>query len=200
MKEDEAKAARRRDAEIEAAWLEYETPAEPVNKMRQEWRLRHFEAQGGKCRYCNVRMHFQHEAQDRIVTLDHVAPLAIGGEDSFENTVAACFACNQAKADLPPEKFLSLDWLRRRRELINRPPDRLSVVTTSEYYDQEALGRGVAVIFRQTARSDVWEYCRSEQWVRVPAGRARNRSGDPVLVKLKGSLRVYFEDDCSAAD
>ena len=194
MKKDEQEADRRRAEEIEAAWLEYESATEPTHKLRQGWRLKHFEAQAGHCKYCRTRMHFQHAQWDRMATIDHVVPLGNGGEDSFDNTVAACFACNQEKADLSLTEFLSSEWLWRRKESVHRPPDRLSVFKTSSYYNQEALDRGVVVIFRNKARSDVWEYCRSKQWIKVPAGRAKDRSGNPILIKLRGPLRVHFED------
>ena len=36
---------------------------------------------------------------NRRCTLDHTKPLDIGGEDSFNNTTAMCFTCNQEKAN-----------------------------------------------------------------------------------------------------
>ena len=42
---------------------------------------------------------------DRRATLDHVVPLARGGPDSEANTVAACEACNGAKADISAQLY-----------------------------------------------------------------------------------------------
>ena len=42
---------------------------------------------------------------DRRATLDHVVPLARGGPDSEANTVAACVACNTAKADISAQIY-----------------------------------------------------------------------------------------------
>ena len=40
--------------------------------------------------------------------VDHVIPLAAGGNHSPGNTVACCFPCNSAKRDLPAADFLRL--------------------------------------------------------------------------------------------
>jgi hypothetical protein len=32
----------------------------------------------------------------------------------------------------------------------------------------------------------------SEGWVRVPAGRARDRRGNPMTIKLKGEVVAYY--------
>lgn len=49
------------------------------------------------CAYCG----------NRGTTIDHVVPRALGGPNSYENCVAACFSCNQKKADHTLE---SLGW------------------------------------------------------------------------------------------
>ena len=37
------------------------------------------------------------------------------------------------------------------------------------------------------------EYCVSEGWIRVAAGRSRDRFGQPMTIKLKGKVEPYFE-------
>lgn len=39
------------------------------------------------------------------LTLDHINPLYRGGTDTLDNIQAACFACNQFKANIKPEDF-----------------------------------------------------------------------------------------------
>jgi hypothetical protein len=48
------------------------------------------------CQYCGRRA--------GPLTLDHVMPASRGGEDTWENLVAACGACNQFKANRTPEE------------------------------------------------------------------------------------------------
>jgi len=79
------------------------------------------------------------------------------------------------------------------------PPDRLSVSPGSPFYDAAVLARGVGVRFRGEVRTTVEEYCISEGWIKVAAGKARDRRGEPLLVKLNGPVEVWFEDEAGEA-
>ena len=72
------------------------------------------------------------------------------------------------------------------------PPDRLSVNPKSPHYDEAILQRGVGVRFRGVEKTNVEEYCVSEGWVKVPAGRTLDRKGRPMLIKLKGQVEAYY--------
>jgi hypothetical protein len=74
------------------------------------------------------------------------------------------------------------------------PPDRLSNNPKSPYYDPAALERGVGVRFKGVEKTNVEEYCVSEGWVRVAAGAARDRVGNPMTLKLSGTVEPYFRD------
>ena len=74
------------------------------------------------------------------------------------------------------------------------PPDRLSVNTKSPYYDEALLARGVGVRFRGEVKTNVEEYCLSEGWIRVAAGKTLDRKGNPLTIKLNGPVEVWFED------
>jgi hypothetical protein len=73
-------------------------------------------------------------------------------------------------------------------------PDRLDTNPKSKFYDAEVLKRPIGIRFNGVERHDVEEYCVSEGWIRVAAGRARDRSGNPMTVKLKGEVVPYFVD------
>jgi len=74
------------------------------------------------------------------------------------------------------------------------PPDRLSVNPDSPYYDADALARGVGIRFKGQEKTNVDEYCVSEGWVRVVAGAAKDRRGQPLTLKLQGAVEPYFRD------
>jgi hypothetical protein len=78
------------------------------------------------------------------------------------------------------------------------PPDRLSLDPRSDYYDEALLSRGVGITFNGQNKTNVIEYSISEGWIRVAAGRSRDRFGQPMTIKLKGTVEPYFED--AAAD
>lgn len=73
------------------------------------------------------------------------------------------------------------------------PPDRLSTNPRSPHFDLEVLRRGIGIRFKDKVRTDVEEYCLSEGWIRVAAGKSRDRNGQPMTVKLSGPVEAWFE-------
>jgi len=73
-------------------------------------------------------------------------------------------------------------------------PDRLSSNPNSPYYDEELLKRGVGIRFKGQEKTNVDEYCVSEGWIRVAAGTARDRHGNPLTILLKGPVEPYLKD------
>ena len=74
------------------------------------------------------------------------------------------------------------------------PPDRLSNDPRSPHYDEAALARGVGIRFKGEERNNVEEYCVSEGWIRVAVGKALDRRGNPMTMKLQGEFEPYFRD------
>ena len=74
-------------------------------------------------------------------------------------------------------------------------PDRLSIDPSSPHYDAEALARGVGIVFKGQTKTNVEEYCISEGWIRVQAGKSKDRHGNPLTIKLNGPVDAYFEDE-----
>jgi Protein of unknown function (DUF3297) len=73
-------------------------------------------------------------------------------------------------------------------------PDRLSVNPASPHYNEELLQRDVGIRFNGVEKNNVEEYCISEGWVRVAAGAAKDRFGNPMTLKLKGKVEPYLKD------
>ena len=73
-------------------------------------------------------------------------------------------------------------------------PDRLSTNPSSPHYDAELLNRGVGIKFNGEEKTNVDEYCVSEGWVRVTAGKAMDRKGNPLTIKLNGLVEPYLRD------
>jgi hypothetical protein len=74
------------------------------------------------------------------------------------------------------------------------PPDRLSNNPNSPYYDEAVLARDVGIRFKGVEKNNVEEYCVSEGWIRVAAGKALDRHGNPLTIKLVGKVEPYFRD------
>jgi hypothetical protein len=77
---------------------------------------------------------------------------------------------------------------------IDCPPDRLSINPRSDYFDADKLQRGIGIRFKGVQRHYVDEYCFSEGWVRVQAGRTMDRRGQPLTLKLTGPVEAWYED------
>jgi len=72
-------------------------------------------------------------------------------------------------------------------------PDRLSIDPRSPYFDGDVLQAGIGVRFKGVEKFNVEEYCVSEGWIRVPAGKAMDRYGRPLTIKLSGDVEVWVK-------
>lgn len=73
------------------------------------------------------------------------------------------------------------------------PPDRLSNDPASPFFDAAALQRGIGIRFKGVEKTNVEEYCLSEGWIRVQAGKTLDRRGRPLTIKLQGPVEAWFE-------
>ncbi len=82
--------------------------------------------------------------------------------------------------------------------MTDTPPDHMSTNPRSPHFDMEVLQRGIGIRFKGKDRTDVEEYSISEGWIRVAAGKSKDRFGQPMTIKLSGVVEAWFED--AAAD
>jgi len=71
-------------------------------------------------------------------------------------------------------------------------PDRLSTDSRSPHYVAAILEHNIGIRFNDHERSDVEEYCISEGWIKVQAGKTLDRRGQPLLIKLKGKVEAFY--------
>jgi hypothetical protein len=71
-------------------------------------------------------------------------------------------------------------------------PDRLSVDPRSRFYVPAVFEHEIGIRLNGKERHDVEEYCISEGWVKVPAGKTVDRKGKPLLIKLKGRVEAFY--------
>ena len=74
-------------------------------------------------------------------------------------------------------------------------PDRLCMDPRSPHFDGAILEKGVGIRFNGVEKVNVEEYCLSEGWIRIAAGKSRDRHGNPMTVKLKGKVEPFWYDD-----
>jgi hypothetical protein len=79
-------------------------------------------------------------------------------------------------------------------DMIQLPPlpDRLSVDPRSPYYNAAVLEHDVGIKLDDKERTNVEEYCISEGWIKVAAGKARDRKGNPMTIKVKGKVEPFY--------
>ena len=79
-------------------------------------------------------------------------------------------------------------------DIQNRPPlpDRLSVDPRSPYYNAAIFEHDVGIKLNDKERFEVEEYCISEGWIKVPAGKALDRKGNPLMTKVKGTVEPFY--------
>ena len=72
-------------------------------------------------------------------------------------------------------------------------PDRLSIDPRSPHHIAAIFERDIGIRLNGKERLDVEEYCISEGWVRVAAGKALDRKGKPLLIKIKGTVEAFYK-------
>jgi hypothetical protein len=72
-------------------------------------------------------------------------------------------------------------------------PDRLCATPDSPFFNEELLARGIGIMFNGVEKTNVEEYCVSEGWVRIAVGTGRDRKGNPMTVKLKGTVEPFLK-------
>ena len=72
------------------------------------------------------------------------------------------------------------------------PPNHLSIDERSPFYSEEALLRGVGIRFNGVEKTNVHEYNVAEGWVRVEVPTAKDRRGNPMIIKVSGAVEPYF--------
>jgi hypothetical protein len=71
-------------------------------------------------------------------------------------------------------------------------PDHLSIDPRSPHHVAAVFEHDIGIRLNDKERRDVEEYSISEGWVKVPAGKTLDRSGRPLLIKLKGKVEAFY--------
>lgn len=76
----------------------------------------------------------------------------------------------------------------------NKPelPDHLSGNPRSKHHVAECFEHEIGIRLNGKERDDVEEYCISEGWVKIPSPKSKDRFGNPMLIKLKGTVEAYY--------
>lgn len=72
-------------------------------------------------------------------------------------------------------------------------PDRLSGNSRSPHHVAEIFEHNIGIKLNDKERNDVEEYCISEGWVKVPSPKSLDRRGQPILIKLKGTVEAFYK-------
>ena len=79
-------------------------------------------------------------------------------------------------------------------EPVPRPdlPDHLSIDAKNPHHVAAVFEHEIGIRFNGKVRTDVQEYCISEGWIKVAAGKTLDRKGQPLLIKLKGKVEAFY--------
>ena len=71
-------------------------------------------------------------------------------------------------------------------------PDRLSGNPSSPHHVAEIFEHDIGILLNGKERTGVEEYCISEGWIKTPSPKALDRNGQPLLMKLKGTVKAFY--------
>ena len=79
-------------------------------------------------------------------------------------------------------------------EATERPPlpDHLSIDPRSPHHVATVFEHDIGIRLNDKELVNVEEYCISESWIKVPAGKTLDRKGHPLLIKLKGKVEAFY--------
>lgn len=72
-------------------------------------------------------------------------------------------------------------------------PDHLCVDPSSPHHVAAVFEHDIGIRFNGKERHNVEEYCVSEGWIKVPAGKTVDRKGKPLMIKLKGPVEAFYK-------
>ena len=72
-------------------------------------------------------------------------------------------------------------------------PDRLSIDPRSPHHNAEIFKKEIGIKFNDKERFAVEEYCISERWIKVASTKAKDRRGNPMLIKLTGDVEAFYK-------
>jgi|TARA_R110000850_G_scaffold73374_6_gene161003 hypothetical protein len=72
-------------------------------------------------------------------------------------------------------------------------PDRLSVNPNSPHHVAEIFEHDIGIQVNGKERTGVEEYCISEGWVKIPSPKALDRRGQPLIMKVKGTVEAFYK-------
>ena len=72
-------------------------------------------------------------------------------------------------------------------------PDRLCIEQDSPHYNEAVFAHEIGILFNGKEKTNVVEYCMSEGWIRAEAGKAKDRRGNPLTIKLKGQVEPFYK-------
>ena len=70
-------------------------------KFPRETRELIYRSADGRCALCGRKILYED------MTLDHITPLSMGGNDTLDNLQCTCKACNQFKSNILPDDFMN---------------------------------------------------------------------------------------------
>ncbi len=72
-------------------------------------------------------------------------------------------------------------------------PDHLAGNPRSPHFVAECFEHHIGIRLNGKERTDVEEYCISEGWVKIASPKAKDRFGNPMLIKLKGEVEAFYK-------
>jgi len=72
-------------------------------------------------------------------------------------------------------------------------PDRLSGDLNSPHHVAEVFEHEIGILLNGKEHTNVEEYCISEGWIKVSSPTALDRRGQPLLIKLKGTVEAFYK-------
>lgn len=118
---------------------------------------------------------------------------SVGVQGFFENIYNGDL-CGQFSMPNQPTSIISETSSNHMNDTTQLPPlpDRLSVDPRSRYHNADVLQHEIGIKLNDKEYTNAEEYCISEGWIAVASGKAKDRKGNPLMIKLKGKVEAFY--------
>lgn len=145
-------------------------------KREKKQREKLWEEATGHCIYCGKPVRLEE------MEVDHIVPLCLGGDNSYENKVCSCPSCNARKAGLTLESFLLESMGKSKRKRFSNRINHLFSQGKLSWQKADLLDP-----YTSTAFDDDWE--EEDDW-EEDYDREENPAGTTLF--LSGEISLSF--------
>ncbi len=157
----------------------------PISK---KLRFEVFKRDKFQCQYCGRK------APDVVLEVDHITPVATGGDNNITNLITSCFDCNRGKKDTPLNINQTLEKQRLQMEILQEKREQLEMIFEwrKELNDLEEYQDS---LFSQYIEDKIKPFTMTDQFKHTILKTLSKYSYEDIITAIDLSAKKYLRYD-----